>query len=96
MGAIPGVYNFDINVAGYDVTDSLGAIYDINFSTRTTGASALSFGIPEIVLHEEGAMSGVLVAFSDNVIVNTFTVRVTGLAGKTINWRGLAEYIFVS
>lgn len=96
LGAVAGTYNFNIQVVGYNVTDSLGAGYTIDYIVRTNGAAATSFGIPDIFFNEETTMSGVNVAFSVTIIANTFTVRVTGLAGKTIDWLGLAQYIFVS
>lgn len=94
LGATPGVYNFDIQVAGFDITDTAGVGYFISGSIRTTGAAAVLVGTPDKIVNEEAAT----VACDANLIVsgNNAVVQVTGIAAKTIDWRALSQYIFVS
>jgi len=94
LGAVPGVYNFDIQIAGYDLTDTAGVGYFISGSVRTTGAAAVLVGTPDKIVNEEAAT----ITCDANLIVsgNNAIVQVTGIAAKTINWRSLSQYIFVS
>jgi hypothetical protein len=94
LGATPGVYNFDIQIVGFDITDTAGVGYFISGSVRTTGAAAALVGTPDKITNEEAATIGC----DANLVVsgNTAIVQVTGIAGKTINWRSLSQYIFVS
>lgn len=94
LGATPGVYNFDIQVVGYDVTDTAGIGYFISGSVRTTGAAAVLVGTPDKIVNEEAST----VACDANLIVtaNTAVLQVIGIAAKAINWKCLSQYIFVS
>lgn len=94
LGSTPGTYNFDIQIAGFDLTDVAGVGYFISGAVRTTGVAAILIGTPDKIVNEEAATIGCdanLTVSGNNVIV-----QVTGLAGKTINWRELSNYIFVS
>lgn len=95
LGATPGVYNFDIQVSGYDLTDNAGCGYFISGSVRTTGAAAVLVGTPDKIVNEE---AGVTTACDANLIVsgNNAIVQVVGINAKNINWRALSQYIFVS
>lgn len=94
LGAIPGVYTFDVQIAAYDVTDTAGVGYFIEGSIRTTGAAGVVVGTPDKVINEEAPT----VTCDANLTVsgNNAVITVTGIAGKTINWRVLSIYIFVS
>jgi hypothetical protein len=94
LGAVPGVYNFDIQIAGYDLTDVAGIGFFISGSVRTTGAAAILVGTPDKIVNDEAAT----VTCDANLIVsgNNAIVQVTGIAAKTIDWRSLSQYIFVS
>lgn len=94
LGATPGVYNFDIQIVAYDITDTAGAGYFISGSIRTTGAAAVVVGTPDKINNEEAATVACdanLTGSGNNAVIN-----VTGIAGKTINWKVLSQYIFVS
>jgi hypothetical protein len=94
LGATPGVYNFDIQIVGYDTTDIAGVGYFISGIVRTTGAAAVIVGTPDKITNEEAATA----TCDANLIVsgNDAIVQVTGIAAKNINWRALSQYIFVS
>lgn len=94
LGSTPGVYNFDIQVAGYDLTDTAGVGYFISGSVRTTGAAAILVGTPDKITNEEAATIGC----DANLVVsgNNAIVQVKGISGKTIDWKSLSQYIFIS
>ena len=97
LGATPGVYTFDINIAGYDVTDNEGVGYSIFGTIRTTGASGVVIGTPDKIVNEETSpvdLSPADVALT--VSGNNAIVQVTGLAATTIHWNSIATYIKVT
>ena len=96
LGSTPGVYVFSTQITVFDVTDSLGAGYVSNTNVRTTGATASRLGSSLSMEVEEGALSGLVVSTVTTALANTFSIEVTGLAGKTINYFAVVTYIFVS
>lgn len=94
MGATPGTYTFFVRIAAFNSTDALGAGYTSFAIVRTTGAAGTLLGSTVAIADEEGAMSGVLV--ENNVSGNNYVLTATGLAGKTINFVALTEYVFAS
>lgn len=95
LGATPGTYTIDAQVAGFTSAGGpLSAGYTIVGSVRTTGAAAVLLPNQAVDSFEEGALSAgscILTVSGNNAII-----RVTGTAGTTINWRGSLEYVFVS
>jgi hypothetical protein len=95
LGATPGVYTFDVNIAGYDLTDSLGLGFSLFGTVRTTGAAGTVCGTVDKIVNEEAApvfpCNATIVASGNNAII-----QVTGVAGKTIHWNSTTTYIFVS
>lgn len=94
LGATPGSYLFTIKVTAFDVTDSLSAGYSSFRLVRTDGATATAIGATTSFVTEEGIMTNVVV--TNGTSGNNVTLTVTGLAGKTIHWLALADYIFTS
>jgi hypothetical protein len=97
LGATPGVYTFDIQIAGFDVTDGQAVGYSIFGTVRTTGAAAVLIGTPDKIVNEE-VLPVNISAVNANLVVsgNLAVVRLSGIAATTINWRVLATYVFVS
>lgn len=94
LGSTPGVYNFDVQICGFDSTDQLGAGYFISGAIRATGAAGVLIGTPDKIINEEpGTVNcdASLIVFNNNA-----AIQVTGLTGKSIDWKYLANYIFVS
>jgi len=93
LGASPGTYNFQLYVAGYESSLPAGCAFTINGAVRTTGAAATLFVTQDPVSDFEAGLMGVqfqLVTSGNDVIA-----RATGVAGLTINFKALAEYVFV-
>lgn len=94
LGATPGTYTFLIRIAAFNSTDALGAGYTSFAIVRTTGAAGTVLGSSVGIADEEGAMTTVLVA--NQVTGNNYELVATGLAGKTINYVAVTEYVFAS
>src|SRR5665213_994366 len=91
LGSTPGVYTFDIEIASFNITDTLGAGYSIFGSVRTTGAAAVLIGTPDKISNEEPlntACDATLTVSGNNAII-----QVTGIAGKNIDWRSVSTFV---
>ena len=100
LGAVPGVYTFDIVVAGFAKVGAgtpLGCGFTIVGSVRTDGTTATLIPTQVVDHFEEGALGvapqvlGVL-----SVAGNFAFVQVTGKVGYNINWNSIMNYVFVS
>lgn len=104
LGAVPGVYTFDIVVAGFAKTgvgSPLGCGYTIVGSVRTTGAAATLIPNQQVDHFEEGLLSTALTDVAMlNVTGNSAIVVVTGAsdgaAGFLIDWQATLNYTFTS
>lgn len=94
LGAIPGTYLFRSYLVVYDLTGSLGGGYSSFATVRTTGAVGTLLNTGNFFISEEGALSALDLA--NEVTANTLQLNVTGIAGKTIHYNALTEFIFVS
>lgn len=91
LGATPGSYTFFSRIAAYDLTDSLGASYAGFSGVRTTGASATLLGSNVSLSNEEGLLVGV--DLESSVSGNSYSLTATGVAGKTIHFVAITEYV---
>ena len=94
LGAVPGTYTFNVDVASFEPTTPAGAGYGIVASVRTTGAAAVL--IPDQAVDE--MEEAVLIPADAAVVVagNNAIVRVTGVAALTVDWKATATYVFRS
>jgi hypothetical protein len=101
LGAIPGVYTFDITVAGFatsGIGSPLGAGFTIVGSVRTTGAAATLIPTQAVDHFEEGALTAataLLGVSGNNAVINVTGVS-DGAAGFVIDWTGFLVYTFAS
>lgn len=101
LGAVPGLYTFDIRVAVYASVGAgtpLGAGYTITGSFRTTGAASVFIGENPDVF-EEGAPNPTPTGLSNLDIGlgasgNNAVLTVTGVAAYTIRWAAEAIFTF--
>lgn len=94
LGATPGVFSFDVKVAGFNSSTPAGAGYSLFYTFRTDGASATLVDNVDRINHEEAALNdanATAVASGNNMII-----RVTGVAALNINWNCDGYYTFVS
>lgn len=104
LGAVPGVYTFDISIAGFAKTGvgaPLGCGYTIVGSVRTDGTTATLIPLQVVDHFEEGALgTGTLTDAALDVTANSALVVVTGktdgAAGFVIDWVATLNYTFVS
>lgn len=91
-----GVFTFDVQIAGYDLTDSEGLGYAI-FGTIKNIAGTLSvIGTPDKINNEDNAPVNIQAADASLTVSGTNAiVQVQGIAGKTIHWRAVATYVYV-
>lgn len=90
---IVGTYAFEVRVAAYNTTSSLGAGYSIFCAARFDGVNSNLCGSADVIDNEEGAMSACdidMVVSGANIII-----RSTGYAAQTINWNAVGLYTFV-
>lgn len=88
-----GTYTFEVRVAAYNETASLGAGYSLFGSARFDGANSNLCGTVDKVVNEEGAMSSANVTFTvsgANILINA-----VGYAAQEINWTAVGLYTFV-
>jgi hypothetical protein len=94
LGATPGAYNFELKVIGFDAVTPSATGFTTLGTMRTTGAAATLVATPDETVVEDVAMISAdvdMVASANNLII-----RVTGVAGLTIDWNVVATYVFVS
>lgn len=92
LGATPGVFTFDIQIACFNVTAVNGDGYFISGTARTDGATATLCGTPDKIVNEEVADA----ANADMVVSgNNVVVQAQGIAGVTHRWRVVATYVQV-
>jgi len=84
LGAVPAVYELSVRIAGLEGTTPAGAGYRVNAAARTTGAAGTLIGLNATDSFEEVALNGCLATVV--VVGNDAIVRVTGVAGLTVDW----------
>jgi hypothetical protein len=92
-GATPGTYLLEIKIVAFNDTDDLSAGYSSTSVIRATGAAAIEISADPGIISEELTMTGVVV--QNQITGNNIETIVTGLAGKTIRWFSLINYIKV-
>ena len=94
LGAVPGVYTFDMNAAGFDSVTPGGVGYNLFATVRTDGATGTLIGASTNLANEEAGYTGA----NATVTVSGNNVRVSalGVAAKTINWAANGGYVFAS
>lgn len=95
LSATPGTYLFSTEIAVYNVTDALAAGYSTKSNVRTTGAAAILIGSNLVLESEETTMDAISVSGVAGP-GNTYGIEVIGLAGKTIRYRAVTTYVFIS
>ena len=88
-----GTYIFEMKASAFNVTDSLGAGYNLFATARFDGTNSYLCGTPDKIVNEEAGMN--LCDF--NVVVGgvgsgLVSFQGTGLAGKEIIWCSVCLY----
>lgn len=88
-----GTYSFEVRIAAYNTTSTLGAAYSVFGSARFNGVTSTLIDIVDKITNEEGTMTSANATFTvsgANVLVNG-----VGYAAQTINWSAVGLYTFV-
>jgi len=94
LGAVPGAYNFELKVIGFNASTPAASGFTVLGTMRTNGIAATLVAIPDETVVEDVAMIDCdvdMVASGNNLII-----RVTGVSGLIIDWNVVATYVFVS
>jgi hypothetical protein len=97
LGAVPGTYTFEIDVAGFCFAgpDAPGTVgYTLVGSVRTTGAAAVLVMGQALDEFEEPALTAGDVDI--NVAANNALINITGVIADSIRWSGTVKYVFQS
>ncbi len=91
LGATPGCFFFNFGVSVFNASTPAGAGYETYTTVRTDGATATIIGDTDSITHEDAA----LITTIAQVVVsgNNVIFRVTGVAGLTIDWQLVGNYI---
>ena len=84
LGATPSTYSFDAVVSGFELAGLNGCSYKIFASAKTNGAGSAPIGVPNQIVMEDAALVAADATFTG--AANTAILRVTGVAGLTIDW----------
>jgi hypothetical protein len=93
LGASAGVYRFEFIVSGRDVVSGDGIGYTVFSSAKTDGVTATVISTPFIDNDEDASLvaaSADFIASGNNVIL-----QVTGVSGRTINYKAVGTYVVV-
>ena len=93
LGGTPGVYNFQCYASAFESTTPAGAGFTVFGAVRTDGASATIIVTDDVITDAEAALPDVDVDIVTSG--NDIIFRATGQAGLTIDWKVLAQYIFI-
>lgn len=94
LGVTPGAYVFTSKLTVFNLTDSLSAGYSSQASVVTNGIAGTLIDTGNFFTSEEAGME--TLDLENSVTGNTLQLNVTGLAGKTIHYVALTDFIFVS
>ena len=83
----------EVKVVGFESTTPTGCGYNLIGVVRTTGAAATFIGTQDKYTAEAAGLFGCDANFV--VVGNDLIIRVTGIAGLTINWKAILTYIGV-
>lgn len=94
LGAVPGAYNIEAKVIGFNSTGPSSTGFTVIGTVTTTGAAATIVPIPDETFVDDVALITADIDFIASG--NNFIVRATGVVGLSINWLVVANYVFVS
>ena len=86
-----GTYFFEVRVAAFDAATPLSGGFSTYTTFRTDGVTAVVIGDTDAIEHVEGALVGTVVLMAGSG--NNAIVRVTGVAGHTIDWGCASVYV---
>jgi hypothetical protein len=92
----PAVFNFVVNVVGYDSTNNAGASVVATVTFRTTGGSPVNLSPDDFVTQQDATFAGGSGSIIFNGSAASMSVVVTGALATTIDWVAHGTYTVVS
>jgi hypothetical protein len=93
LGGSAAVFRFDFSVTGRDTGSGDGVGYTVFGSAKTDGTTATVIATPFIDNDEDSSLLTSSVSFT--AASNTVNLNVTGVTGRTINYKSVATYVVV-
>jgi hypothetical protein len=94
LGSVAGTYFIEATIVAYNITDGIGASYGVSGAARTDGlGNGTEIASEEKEIFEDAGMA--TCDFNFGVSGNNAFIEIIGIAGKTINWKGLSTYLYV-
>lgn len=87
------VYRFDFNVCGRDIANGNGVGYNVQGTIKTNGTTATIIETPYIDNDEDATLISANIDLITSV--NSAVLQVTGVAGRTINYKSVGTYVVV-
>jgi hypothetical protein len=91
--SVIGTYSFEMRIAAYNTTSSLGAGASIFGAIRFDGVNTNVCDLFDEINNDEGAMSATDISVTSAGA--NMLLQVTGYAAQTINWSAVGLYTFV-
>lgn len=91
---VAGIYKLYIEIAAWDNTNSQGSTYELQGAVKADGLGGLAtVGTPVRVMNGESNVFDVT-QVNVNTPLGVINVTATGIAGRTIKWTGLLQFVF--
>lgn len=92
----PAVFNFVVNVVGYDSTNNAGFSVVATVTFRSTGGVPVNLAPDDFIIQEDATFSGGGGSVIFNGSSTSMSVVVTGAAATTIDWFAHGTYTVVN
>ena len=86
--------SFRANIAGYDAINGNGCGGEVLCSVKNVGGTASLCGTSDKTLNADAPLA--TVSFTGIVSGTNAQIQVVGVNGRTIDWKGIIEYVSVS
>lgn len=91
---IEGTYSLDVHIAAYNSTDKKSCCFRLFIGMRSTGTVATRVDQDDQIVNGDSEMALTQVAVSS--VGDSMKIDVVGLAGKSIKWVGVVNYVHAS
>ena len=91
-----GVFTFDAQIAGYDVTDNEGLGYAIFGTIKNIGGVLSVIGSPDKINNEDVLPVNITSSDANLTVSGTSAIiQVKGIAATVIHWRAVVTYVYI-
>lgn len=91
-----GVFTFDVQIVGYDITDNEGLGYAIFGTIKNIGGVLSIVGTPDKIKNEDLLPVNITAAEANLTFSGTSAiVQVIGIAATVIHWRAVTTFVYI-